>query len=79
MNTQVKHPIFGVFLMLGAMAVLPGIDVIAKMLGQQGLPILQVVWARLALGPASHMARATSGMSAACRIAARNRLEPLVW
>lgn len=50
MNTQVKHPIFGVFLMLGAMAVLPGIDVIAKMLGQQGLPILQVVWARLALG-----------------------------
>ena len=38
--------------MLGAMAVLPGIDVIAKMLGQQGMPILQVVWARLALGAA---------------------------
>ena len=36
--------------MLGAMAVLPGIDVIAKLLGQQGMPILQVVWARLALG-----------------------------
>jgi len=47
---QVKRPIIGVALMLGAMAVLPGIDVIAKLLGQQGMPILQVVWARLALG-----------------------------
>lgn len=44
------RPLIGVAFMLGAMAVLPGIDVIAKMLGQQGLPILQVVWARLALG-----------------------------
>ncbi|WP_430464346.1 DMT family transporter [Tabrizicola sp.] len=50
MNMQVKRPIMGVALMLGAMAVLPGIDVIAKMLGQQGIPVLQVVWARLALG-----------------------------
>lgn len=50
MNMQVKRPIIGVGLMLGAMAVLPGIDVIAKMLGQQGLPVLQIVWARLALG-----------------------------
>jgi drug/metabolite transporter (DMT)-like permease len=50
MNMQVKRPIIGVALMLGAMAVLPGIDVIAKMLGQQGIPVLQVVWARLALG-----------------------------
>lgn len=50
MNTQAKHPLFGVALMLGAMAVLPGIDVIAKILGREGLPILQVVWARLALG-----------------------------
>jgi drug/metabolite transporter (DMT)-like permease len=50
MNTQVKHPIWGVALMLGAMAVLPGIDVIAKKLGEQGLPVLQIVWARLALG-----------------------------
>lgn len=45
-----RRPLIGVFLMLGAMAVLPGIDVIAKELGRQGLPILQVVWARLALG-----------------------------
>jgi drug/metabolite transporter (DMT)-like permease len=47
---QVKRPIIGVALMIGAMAVLPGIDVIAKFLGQQGMPILQVVWARLVLG-----------------------------
>ena len=50
MNQQVKRPIIGVALMLGAMAVLPGIDVIAKLLGEQGLPVLQIVWARLALG-----------------------------
>jgi drug/metabolite transporter (DMT)-like permease len=50
MNMQVKRPIIGVALMLGAMTVLPGIDVIAKKLGQEGLPVLQIVWARLALG-----------------------------
>lgn len=50
MNMQVKRPIIGVALMLGAMAVLPGIDVIAKILGQDGVPVLQIVWARLALG-----------------------------
>ena len=52
MNTPARRPLIGVLLMLAAMAVLPGIDVIAKMLGQQGMPILQVVWARLALGAA---------------------------
>ncbi len=36
--------------MLGAMAILPGIDVIAKILGQAGLPILQIVWARMIFG-----------------------------
>ena len=50
MTQPIKRPIIGVALMLGAMAVLPGIDVIAKILGQEGIPILQVVWARLALG-----------------------------
>jgi drug/metabolite transporter (DMT)-like permease len=45
-----QRPLIGVFLMLGAMAVLPGIDVIAKQLGRDGLPILQIVWGRLALG-----------------------------
>ncbi len=43
-------PLIGVGLMLVAMAVLPGIDVIAKYLGQNGMPILQIVWARLTFG-----------------------------
>ena len=50
MTPAPRRPLVGVFLMLGAMAVLPGIDVIAKRLGQEGLPILQAVWGRLALG-----------------------------
>ncbi len=44
------RPIIGVALMLGAMASLPFIDVLAKFLGQQGVPILQIVWARLVFG-----------------------------
>lgn len=43
-------PLIGVGLMLLAMAVLPGIDVIAKYLGQHGMPVLQIVWARLTFG-----------------------------
>lgn len=43
-------PLIGAGLMLMAMAVLPGIDVIAKILGAQGMPILQIVWARLTFG-----------------------------
>ena len=44
-----RSPLIGIFFMLGAMAILPMIDVIAKYLGQS-VPILQIVWARLALG-----------------------------
>lgn len=40
----------GVALMLGAMAVLPFLDVVAKHLGQRGLPVMQAVWARMAFG-----------------------------
>ena len=43
-------PLLGIGLMLIAMAILPGIDVIAKVLGRQGLPILEIVWARLTFG-----------------------------
>ena len=43
-------PLIGVAFMLGAMASLPLIDVFAKFLGQQGLPVLQIVWARLSVG-----------------------------
>ncbi len=40
----------GIALMLAAMAVLPGIDVIAKLMGQAGMPVMQIVWARLTFG-----------------------------
>ncbi|HOZ31857.1 MAG TPA: DMT family transporter [Tabrizicola sp.] len=44
------RPLVGVGLMLTAMAILPFIDVLAKVLGQQGMPILIVVWARAVFG-----------------------------
>ncbi len=42
--------LIGIALMLTAMAVLPFLDAIAKYLGQQGVPVLQIVWARLFFG-----------------------------
>jgi drug/metabolite transporter (DMT)-like permease len=50
MNTRSAHPLLGIGLMLAAMAILPFLDVVAKHLGQQGVPILQIVWARLFFG-----------------------------
>lgn len=50
MSGTSRRPLLGIAFMLGAMAVLPGIDVLAKWLGQAGLPVLQIVWARLMLG-----------------------------
>ena len=44
------RPLIGVALMLAAMAILPFIDVLAKKLGQAGMPILIVVWARALFG-----------------------------
>ena len=44
------RPVIGIGLMITAMAVLPFLDVIAKYLGQQGVPVLQIVWARLFFG-----------------------------
>lgn len=40
----------GIGFMLLAMAILPVIDVIAKHLGQTGMPVLMIVWARLTFG-----------------------------
>lgn len=40
----------GIGYMLGAMASLPFIDVLAKYLGQAGLPVIAIVWARLFFG-----------------------------
>ena len=48
--TPVARPLIGVAFMLGAMASLPLIDVFAKFLGQQDVPVLQIVWARLGFG-----------------------------
>ena len=50
MTSHSAHPLLGIGLMLLAMAVLPFLDVVAKFLGQQGVPILQIVWARLFFG-----------------------------
>lgn len=47
---SVPRPLVGVGLMLLAMTILPTIDVMAKTLGQAGLPILIVVWARAVFG-----------------------------
>lgn len=44
------RPLIGIALMLSAMAILPGIDVIAKKMGQAGMPVTQIVWARMAFG-----------------------------
>ncbi len=50
MTSHSTHPLLGIGLMLLAMSVLPFLDVVAKFLGQQGVPILQIVWARLFFG-----------------------------
>ncbi len=45
-----SNPLLGIALVLVAMAILPGIDVCAKFLGQQGVPVVQMVWARFFFG-----------------------------
>lgn len=47
---QAPNTLTGVAFMLAAMAALPFIDVFAKFLGEQQVPILQIVWARLTFG-----------------------------
>jgi len=47
---QTGGTLAGVAMMLAAMAVLPFLDVVAKTLGEQGLPVIQIVWARMAMG-----------------------------
>ena len=49
-NMTTRSPLTGVLLMLAAMAVLPFLDVVAKTLGQQNVPVLQIVWARMMFG-----------------------------
>ncbi|MBC7738134.1 MAG: DMT family transporter [Candidatus Saccharibacteria bacterium] len=50
MNAKTPNTLIGIGLMLIAMAVLPGIDVIAKHMGANGTPVLMIVWARLTFG-----------------------------
>lgn len=45
-----NRSLLGIGLMLTAMMVLPFLDATAKYLGQQGVPVMQVVWARLFFG-----------------------------
>lgn len=42
----------GVLFLIAAMGLLPFLDVVAKYLGQAGMPILMIVWARMAFGVA---------------------------
>jgi drug/metabolite transporter (DMT)-like permease len=50
MPNSPPRPLLGIGLMLLAMAILPFIDVLAKLLGQAGLPIAIIVWARAVFG-----------------------------
>ena len=49
-TTGSPAPLLGVGLMLMAMAILPGMDVMAKHLGALGFPVIEIVWARLLFG-----------------------------
>ena len=50
MKARSHRPLLGIGLMLMAMAILPFLDVCAKFLGQQGMPVIETVWARMAFG-----------------------------
>lgn len=45
-----RSPLTGITLMLAAMAILPFLDVVAKFLGQQNVPVILLVWARMTFG-----------------------------
>ena len=45
-----QRPLVGIAIMLFAMALLPFMDVAAKFLGEMGVPVVQLVWARTCFG-----------------------------
>lgn len=45
-----NKPLYGIGLMIAAMLVFPFLDVVAKFLGQQAVPVIEIVWARLFFG-----------------------------
>jgi drug/metabolite transporter (DMT)-like permease len=60
-----RSTLTGFALMLAAMALLPFLDVVAKILGQQGVPIMQIVWARMVFGAALTLPFATRSVGLA--------------
>ncbi len=50
MTAPRNKTLLGIALMVTAMLIFPFLDVMAKKLGQQGLPVMEAVWARLFLG-----------------------------
>jgi drug/metabolite transporter (DMT)-like permease len=45
-----SNSLLGIALMVGAMLIFPFLDVCAKFLGQWGVPVIEIVWARLFFG-----------------------------
>ena len=50
MSDKQPNTLIGIGLMLIGMSIFPFLDVLAKKLGQQGLPVIEIVWARAFLG-----------------------------
>ncbi len=50
MTLHQNRPLIGISLMIAAMLIFPFLDVVAKFLGRQGVPVIEIVWARLFFG-----------------------------
>ena len=50
MSDKQPNTLIGIGLMLIGMLIFPFLDVLAKKLGQQGMPVIEIVWARVFLG-----------------------------
>jgi drug/metabolite transporter (DMT)-like permease len=50
MSSHQHRPMLGISLMIAAMLIFPFLDVVAKFLGRQGIPVIEIVWARLFFG-----------------------------
>jgi drug/metabolite transporter (DMT)-like permease len=50
MKRHRPNSLFGIAMMVSAMLIFPYLDVCAKFLGQWGIPVIEIVWARLFFG-----------------------------
>ena len=50
MSNTNHRSLYGIALMISAMLIFPFLDVCAKFLGQWGVPVIEIVWARLFFG-----------------------------